>query len=81
MTTFQVVLPEALASMPAKAFLHQKGISSTLWKRIKHSGTFKVNGVVTNAARTMLKNGETVRYQVEKPPAIEPEALTLAIRD
>ena len=80
MTTFQVVLPEALASMPAKAFLHQKGISSTLWKRIKHSGTFKVNGVVTNAARTMLKNGDTVSYQVEKPSEIEPEALPLDIR-
>ena len=80
MTTFQVVLPEALASMPAKAFLHHKGISSTLWKRIKHSGTFKVNGVVTNAARTMLKNGDTVSYQVEKPSEIEPEALPLDIR-
>ena len=80
MTTFQVVLPEALASMPAKAFLHQKGISSTLWKRIKHSGTFKVNGVVTNAARTMLKDGDTVSYQVEKPSEIEPEALPLDIR-
>lgn len=80
MTTFQVVLPEALASMPAKAFLHQKGISSTLWKRIKHSGTFKVNGIVTNAARTMLKDGDTVSYQVEKPSEIDPEALPLDIR-
>lgn len=80
MTTFQVVLPEALATMPAKAFLHQKGISNTLWKRIKHSDTFKVNGENVNAARTMLKDGDTVSYQVEKPTDIEPEALPLDIR-
>ena len=80
MTTFKVALPEALATMPAKAFLRQQGISNTLWKRIKHSGTFKVNGEIVNAARTMLKDGDTVSYQVEKPTDIEPEALPLDIR-
>ncbi|MBQ7498869.1 MAG: RluA family pseudouridine synthase [Selenomonas sp.] len=80
MTTFQVALSEALATMPAKAFLRQQGISNTLWKRIKHSGTFKVNGEIVNAARTMLKDGDTVSYQVEKPTDIEPEALPLDIR-
>ncbi len=79
MTTFQVVLNEALATMPAKAFLHQKGISSTLWKRIKHSGTFKVNGELVNAARTMLKDGDTVSYQIERETDIEPEDLPLDI--
>lgn len=80
MTTFQAALPEAVANMPAKAFLRQQGISSTLWKRIKHSGTFRVNGVLVNAARTVIKNGDEVSYEVEKPSAIEPEPLPLDIR-
>ena len=80
MTRFKVVLPEALATMPAKAFLHQKGISNTLWKRIKHSGTFRVNGEIVNAARTMLKEGDEVSYQVKRPTDIEPEDLPLDIR-
>ena len=75
MTTFRVVLKEALATVPAQAFLHQKGISGTLWKRIKHSGTFKVNGELVNAARTMLKDGDEVSYQVEKETDIQPENL------
>ena len=42
MTQIRVELPEALTRMPVKAFLTQKkGISSTQWKRIKHSGTFR----------------------------------------
>ena len=80
MTRFKVVLPEALATMPAKAFLHQKGISGTLWKRIKHSGTFRVNGEIVNAARTMLKEGDEVSYQVKRPTDIEPADLPLDIR-
>ena len=51
MTQIRVELPEALTRMPVKAFLTQKeGISSTQWKRIKHSGTFRVNGILCNAA-------------------------------
>ncbi|WP_033171078.1 RluA family pseudouridine synthase [Selenomonas sp. ND2010] len=81
MTKLIVTLPKALESMPARAFLTQtQGISNTIWKRIKHSGTFKVNGQLVNAARTELKNGDVVTYDILRPSNITPEALPLDIR-
>ncbi|WP_075441950.1 RluA family pseudouridine synthase [Selenomonas ruminantium] len=76
-----VALPEALASMPARAFLAQnQGISNTIWKRIKHSGTFRVNGELVNAARTELKTGDIVTYDILRPSNITAEDLPLDIR-
>lgn len=81
MTKLIVTLPEALESMPARAFLAQnQGISNTIWKRIKHSGTFQVNGKPANAARTELKNGDVVTYDILRPSNIVPEKLPLDIR-
>jgi len=81
MTKLIVTLPKTLESMPARAFLTQtQGISNTIWKRIKHSGTFKVNGQLVNAARTELKNGDIVTYDILRPSNIIPEKLPLDIR-
>ncbi|SFT40991.1 23S rRNA pseudouridine1911/1915/1917 synthase [Selenomonas sp. GACV-9] len=66
--------------MPARAFLAQnQGISNTIWKRIKHSGTFRVNGELVNAARTELKNGDIVTYDILRPSNITAEDLPLDI--
>lgn len=81
MTQITVALPEALATMPARAFLAQtQGISNTLWKRIKHSKTFRVNGQLVNAACTELKNGDLVTYDIVRPSNIQAENLPLDIR-
>lgn len=81
MSRIIVALPEALATMPAKAFFAQtQGISHTIWKRIKHSGTFRVNGELVNAARTELKNGDLVTYDIVRPSNIRAEKLPLDIR-
>ena len=65
MTQIRVELPEALTSMPVKAFLTQhEGISSTQWKRIKHSGTFRVGGILCNAARTEVKTGDIISFDI-----------------
>ena len=74
-----VTLPEALAEMPVKAFLMQQGISRTLWKRIKHSGTFCLNGQPAIAANTVVKTGDTVSWEVEKSSDIRPEKLPLSV--
>jgi 23S rRNA pseudouridine1911/1915/1917 synthase len=67
--------------MPARAFLAQnQGISNTIWKRIKHSGTFRVNGELVNAARTELKTGDIVTYDILRPSNITAEDLPLDIR-
>lgn len=80
MTQIRVELPEALTSMPVKAFLTQhEGISSTQWKRIKHSGTFRVGGILCNAARTEVKTGDIISFDIVRPSDIEPEDLPLDI--
>ena len=81
MTQIRVELPEALTSMPVKAFLTQhEGISSTQWKRIKHSGTFRVGGILCNAARTEVRTGDIITFDIVRPSDIEPEDLPLDIR-
>ena len=65
---------------PAKAYLMRtRGISSGLWKRIKHSGTFAVNGVPAIAARTMLRAGDIVSYELPVVSSVLPEQLPLSI--
>ena len=81
MTTISVLLDEALTPMPVKAFLKQnQGISNTIWKRIKHSGTFRINGVLVNAARAMIRTGDTIAYDILRPSNIEAEDLPLDVR-
>ena len=67
--------------MPVRAFLkaHQ-GISNTIWKRIKNSGTFAINGVICNATLASVKNGDIITYDILRPTDILPEDLPLDIR-
>ena len=79
MTKHIVSLPEG-AERPAKAYLMGAcGISSGLWKRIKHSGTFAVNGMPAIAARTMLRAGDIISYELPIISSVIPEQLPLAI--
>ena len=66
---------------PAKQYLKETlGISGTIWKRIKHSGTFRHNDLLVNATRTEVRDGDTLSYDILRPSAIEPEDLPLDIR-
>ena len=80
MTRIEVKL-DALTPMPVRAFLkaHQ-GISNTIWKRIKNSGTFAINGTICNATQANVKNGDTITYDILRPTDITPEDLPLDIR-
>ena len=74
-----VVLPTG-ESCPAKAYLmRERGISSTLWKRIKHSGTFAVNGIPAIAAPTILRARDVVSYELPIVSSVTPERLPLSI--
>ncbi|SDP33037.1 RluA family pseudouridine synthase [Selenomonas ruminantium] len=81
MTRIEVTLDNALTSMPVKAFLKaHTGISNTIWKRIKNSGTFAINGEICNATMANVKNGDIITYDILRPTDIEPEDLPLDIR-
>ena len=79
MTRIEVKL-DALPPMPVRAFLRaNQGISNTIWKRIKNSGTFAINGVICNATQAKVKNGDTITYDILRPTDILPEDLPLDI--
>ena len=78
MTTIHV--PNETPPIPAKHFLvASQCLSQTLWKRIKHSGTFRINDNLVNAARAVVKGGDTITYSIVRESAIEPEKLPLSI--
>jgi 23S rRNA pseudouridine1911/1915/1917 synthase len=75
------IVPKDLADISAKSFLRQYvGTSTTLWRRIKHSGTFKVNGKPCIAALTMLHAGDEVAWELARRNHILPVDLPLDIR-
>ena len=79
MTKHIITLPEG-AECPAKTYLMRVcGVSSGLWKRIKHSGTFAVNGIPAIAAHTMLRTSDIVSYELPIVSSVTPERLPLAI--
>jgi 23S rRNA pseudouridine1911/1915/1917 synthase len=80
MTRIEVKL-DALTPMPVRAFLRaNQGISNTIWKRIKNSGTFAINGTICNATQANVKNGDIITYDILRPTDITPEDLPLDIR-
>ena len=64
MTKLLVDLP-AGEMCPVKAYLMRvHGISGSLWKRIKHHGAFTLNGSPALAARTMVRDGDRITYDL-----------------
>ena len=79
MTKHIITLPEG-TECPAKAYLMRVcGVSSGLWKRIKHSGTFAVNGIPAIAAHTTLRTSDIVSYELPIVSSVTPERLPIAI--
>lgn len=79
MITYQVPENAQLCSM--RAFLKTKGVSGGLFRRIKNSGCFRLNGIPVHANGTLLHPGDTVSYEYpESPQDIAPEDIPLDIR-
>ena len=79
MTELRVDLPVG-EMCPVKAYLMRvHGISGSLWKRIKHHGAFALNGSPAIAARTMVKDGDRITYDLPIVSTVVPEVLPLSI--
>ncbi len=73
-------VPEEITACSAKSFLKQKGVSGSLFRRIKNSGSFYVNGSPVHAAVTTLRGGDRVAYDYpEVSQDMEPEPIPLDI--
>ena len=80
MTTIEVKL-ENNEELSVRNFLKNRyGISTTVWKRVKNSGTFKLNGNLVNATRSTVKAGDIITYDIVRQSDIEPENIPLDIR-
>ena len=74
-------IPEALAAMSARAFLQKyTGVSLNLWRKIKQSESFRLNGVLVNPALTEVHPGDVISYELIEHSRLEPMALPLDIR-
>ena len=79
MITYQV--PENTPICSVRGFLKSKGVSGGLFRRIKNSGCFWLNGIPVHANGTILQPGDRISYEYPEPPQdIEPEDIPLDIR-
>ncbi|BBB92626.1 MAG TPA: RluA family pseudouridine synthase [Methylomusa anaerophila] len=73
------VIPEGFDGMSVKDFLRRDGISLSLWRKIKQSGSVEVNGLPA-APRTPLKAGDVIRVIWPVANDLAPIPLDLVIR-
>ena len=68
----RLVVPEGLTCMALREFLQKEcGFSTTLWKKLRRSGTFSLNGLPANAARTRIKSGDELCWHLAEESRID----------
>ena len=76
----RLIVPEGLACMALREFLQKEcGFSTTLWKKLRRSGTFSLNGLPANAARTRIKSGDELCWHLAEESRIASENIPLDI--
>ncbi|MGP1574149.1 RluA family pseudouridine synthase [Selenomonas sp.] len=76
----RLVVPEGLACMALREFLQKEcGFSTTLWKKLRRSDTFSLNGHPANAARARIKSGDELCWHLTEESRIAPEDIPLDI--
>ena len=76
----RLVVPEGLTCMALREFLQKEcGFSTTLWKKLRRSGTFSLNGLPANAARTRIKSGDELCWHLAEESRIASENIPLDI--
>ena len=74
------------SELPAETYLIKRyGMSKSQWKRIKHLGDFRWNGLAVNAKHTIVMNGDVLTFESERPKdpnafPLTPEHIPLDIR-
>ena len=77
----QYTVAETLTAMPARVFLQKHlGISQNLWRKIKNSDSFTVNGQKVIAALTEVKPGDIISFATKDNETFAAQPLPLDIR-
>lgn len=78
--TTRYVVPLEIEEMTVRQYLRQVlGISHSLWKRIKVSETFRLNGDVARMTMASVHGGDVLTWQLPAPPAWKPLPLPLDV--
>lgn len=73
-------IDERAEEISVRSFLKRQGLSTHLWRRLKHQGSLFVNGEpVLRATLAKLRGGDLLRCEIPESTAIEPEELPLDI--
>ena len=73
-------IDERAEEISVRSFLKRQGLSTHLWRRLKHQGSLSVNGEpVLRATLAKLRGGDLLRCEIPESTAIEPEELPLDI--
>lgn len=73
------IVPSTCPSLPVKDYLRQRaGLSLTLWRKIKTSGTLKVNSLPV-AIHSLVHPGDTITVTWPEDSAIVAEPLPLTV--
>lgn len=74
-------IDERAEEISVRSFLKRQGLSTHLWRRLKHQGSLSVNGQpVLRATLAKLRGGDLLRCEIPESTAIEPEEIPLDIR-
>lgn len=78
MPTF--IVPANTPVQPAKDFLRKNaGVSLTLWRKIKNSDDFFINGIKTKPTLASVKPDDTISYTLASKTSIRPIPMPLSI--
>ena len=74
-------IDERADSVSVRSFLKRHGLSTHLWRRLKHQGSLFINGEqVFRATLATLHAGDLIRCEIPEDSAIEPQNIPIDIR-
>ena len=74
-------IDERTDSVSVRSFLKRQGLSTHLWRRLKHQGSLFINGeVISRATLATLRTGDLLRCEIPEVSAVEPENIPLDVR-
>ena len=74
-------IDERTDGFSVRSFLKRQGLSTHLWRRLKHQGTLSINNhPVLRATLATLHTGDLLYCEIPETSAIEPQNIPLDIR-
>ena len=74
-------MDERADELSVRSFLKRQGLSTHLWRRLKHQGSLFINGEpVMRATLAVLRAGDHLRCEIPESSAIAPQDIPLDVR-